>query len=305
MDISIIIPHKNSIETLKRLLKSIRLFHGEIQVIVVDDNSKNDVIKELKELSLNYKFELYSNEGYGAGGARNTGLQKACGNWIMFADSDDFFIDGWELEVKKYIQSSYDIIFFNVNSCYSNSLKKAYRDEHIKHIVNQFIRSKDLNYLRFGYLTPWGKLIKRKLIVDNNISFEEICAGNDMMFSLKTGFSANSVKLDSSEIYMVTASSGSITTTLSLERFDSRFKATIRANNFLRSNNLYKYQLSILYFLAKSTQFGCKYFISVLLYCIKNKCNPFIGVEKIFHYKKVLQDRQNKELTLMEHNKNQ
>ncbi|MFI3297745.1 MAG: glycosyltransferase family A protein [bacterium] len=293
VDISIIIPHKNSSKLLERLLKSIPSSINA-QVLVIDDNSRVEECKSLETLSKTYSFELYkNNDGLGAGAARNVGLEYAKGDWLMFADADDFYLDSLNDKFNQYKESDYDIIFFDVNSCYSDTLEPAYRDEHIKSIASKYLRTKDEGYLRYNYLAPWGKLIRQSLLADNYIDFENIIAGNDMMFSVKSGLAAKTICYDSTPIYMLTLSAGSITTTLTKDRFDSRLKATLRINKLLRGNNQSEFQASVLYFLAKAHQFGLRYMLNVIFMCVKHRANIFIGFNKIGGYKKIIQNRQN------------
>lgn len=298
MDFTIIIPHKNSSILLKRLIES---FYGKstynIQIIVIDDNSNDFEQEELIKLQKKYSFELYKNQGIGAGAARNVGIKHIHGKWTFFADADDFFCDTFPELIKQYYNSDSDIIYFNVTSCYSDSLLRAYRDEHIKTIINNFNKKNEEEYLRCCYSVPWGKMFKSEFIKNNNLKFEEISAGNDMMFSVQSGVKAKQISCNVNEIYCNTVSIGSITTTINKEKFESRFQATLRVNNFLRKNKYHKYQISILFFIAKSLQFGFKYFIHVLKCCIKNKSNFIIGFKKILSYNKVIRDRQNPHLT--------
>ena len=87
MSLSIIIPHKNSTILLKRLLLSLVDVCSVSQIIVVDDHSNEGEQKKLLSLKTQFNFELYENQGYGAGAARNEGLRQATGQWIMFADA--------------------------------------------------------------------------------------------------------------------------------------------------------------------------------------------------------------------------
>lgn len=292
--LSIIIPHYNSPCLLDNLLRTIHN-HQEIQVIVVDDNS-NLQLDEYESLKKSYKNVLFlknTNQSKGAGSARNVGLEHVQGKWLMFADADDFFLDSLADKFNQYKESDYDIVFFDVNSCYSDTLEPAYRDEHVKSIASKYLRTKNEGYLRYNYLAPWGKLIRQSLLAGNYIEFEKIVAGNDMMFSVKSGLAAKKICYDSTPIYIITLSAGSITTTLTKDRFDSRFKATLRINKLLRDNNQSAFQASVLYFLAKAHQFGLKYMINVIFMCMKHRANIFIGFNKISRYNKIIQNRQN------------
>lgn len=163
MKLSIIIPHHNSSLLLKRLLKSIPI-SLKAQIIVIDDYSNENEYKSVVKLLNEFNFELYQNEGKTAGGARNTGLKYAIGDWLIFADSDDFFTNNLTTLFNKYVKSSADIIFFNISSQISETGERAHRDIHIKSLITNYKKTKDERYLRCMYLTPWGKMYKRSFI---------------------------------------------------------------------------------------------------------------------------------------------
>lgn len=300
MKLSIIIPHHNSSSLLKRLLKSIPISLNA-QIIVVDDDSKEDEYKLVENLRSELEFELYKNEGRTAGGARNTGLKYAVGDWLIFADADDFFTKDMFALVASHIKSDIDVIFFNVNSQISETGKRAHRDAHIKSLIMKYKETSDERYLRCMYLVPWGKMYRRSFVEEKGIRYEERIAGNDMLFAVRTGVEADKIEIDERELYVCTVSEGSITTTVTKERHEAKLQATLKTNNYLRAHGCGKYQVSVLYFIAKAKQFGMRYLIHVLNECRKNRSNFFIGFGKILHYKKVLEDRQNPTYSKMKH----
>ena len=90
---SIIIPHKNIPQLLQRCLDSIPR-REDIQIIVIDDNSSPEIVdfahfpgRERDDVEI-----VFTREGRGAGYARNEGLKRAKGKWLLFADTDDFFL---------------------------------------------------------------------------------------------------------------------------------------------------------------------------------------------------------------------
>lgn len=93
---TIIIPHHNIPELLKRCIDSIPN-NPEIQIIVVDDNSKDgdNYLKKYSFLNRDNLLFISTKEGRGAGYARNIGLSKARGKWLLFADADDFFTNNF------------------------------------------------------------------------------------------------------------------------------------------------------------------------------------------------------------------
>ena len=90
---SIIIPHHNTPDLLKRCLLSIPK-RDDVQVIVVDDKSDDSylpAVRKIQECFSPWEF-IYLTEGKGAGHARNVGIDYSKGDWLLFADSDDYFV---------------------------------------------------------------------------------------------------------------------------------------------------------------------------------------------------------------------
>ncbi|MFR9542837.1 MAG: glycosyltransferase family A protein [Rikenellaceae bacterium] len=270
--LSIIIPHKDSSKLLERLLRSIPLSIGA-QVMVIDDHSTPEEYQALEALSKAYPFELYRNSSnrFGAGVARNIGLEYSKGEWIIFADVGDLFLDTLAAKFKKYKDSACDIVFFDVSSSCSDTSKPIYKYKNTKSAIKKYLRTKNEGHLRYNYLAPCGKFIKQSLLAENYIDFEKIILGSEVVFSIKSGLAAKSICYDPKPIYQLTASVKNTISPLTKENFDSKFKSTLRANKLLRDNNKDKFQISILYFLAKAPKFGFRYFISVVSMCLKTQ----------------------------------
>ncbi|MQN58769.1 glycosyltransferase family 2 protein [Segatella copri] len=282
MELSILIPHKNSSSLLKRLLDSVDGLNS--QIIVVDDNSTDDEMLKVSELQQKYSFELYKNEGKYAGGARNTALKHAIGNWILFADCDDFYLPSLVALFNKYKDCDADIIYFSVESRYSDTLEPAYRDGHIKNISRRYLQSKNDWILRCCYTVPWGKMYKSSFVKKLNIQFDEVISGNDILFSIKSGVYAGKVLFEKQPIYCVTVSQNSITRIKDVAHFESRLQAYFRANEFLRSRGKNKFEISVMGMLLASMDFGFLYTLHVFKECLKHRSNLFVGMFDIDRY---------------------
>jgi len=290
MDYSLIIPHRNSAMLLRILLDSVDR-NLDVQIIVVDDNSTDMEFKAVEHLREEYAFELYKNEGSTAGGARNTGMKYAKGRWIIFADADDYFTCDMYRLLEVHSESNADIVFFNVGSRIRENGGKANRDRYIKRLFQQWETRRNDLIFRCRYIAPWGKIYKRSFIEKNSIRFEECISGNDMLFSVRTGIEADKVEIDTHELYICTASAACITALVGKERHEAKLQATLRTNNYLRKHGCRRYQISVLYFIARAHIYGLRYMLHVLNECLKNKSNLMIGIGKIVSYKKVLEDR--------------
>ena len=89
--ISVIIPVYNVEEYLERCIDSvIAQSYRDIEIILVDDGSVDSsgiICDKYKEKDNRIKVVHQKNSGMS--GARNTGLEYACGEYVYFLDSDD------------------------------------------------------------------------------------------------------------------------------------------------------------------------------------------------------------------------
>ena len=96
MFLSIVIPAYNAEKTVLRCLNSIACnfadCEDDVEIIVVDDGSKDNTVEEIKKSSwLNLK--LITKRNGGVSSARNTGIEIATGKYVWFIDSDDSLVD--------------------------------------------------------------------------------------------------------------------------------------------------------------------------------------------------------------------
>ena len=276
---SVIIPYYNSSKSVKTLLNSIPE-REDIQVIVVDDFSeKNEVIKAEKYLAeRNYgeKIFIKNQEHANAGKCRNQGLEEAKGKWLIFADADDFFLDGFITILDKYKQrKDLDIIFFKVASKNIEEYKKSGRHTQWNLYVDEYLEKKS-NRVKYLHAVPWGKMILKSIVQDNEITFDEIKVANDVMFSVKLGIGSNNIEVDQNIIYCVTESSNSLTTKKNKEQLFLRLSVWIDRYVLLK-NNLQKkdfYELNLSAFPVVKTIFkelGLLSFLEALFLVRKKK----------------------------------
>ena len=235
---SIIIPHHNIPVLLKRCIHSIPC-REDIQVIVIDDNSDEEYTYLLKEMEVQYPYVefYYLHENGGGGRARNIGLNKAKGKYVLFADADDFFnycIDG---VLDDYKNESADIVFFASNSLDTYTYQNTHRNDLFTSIVCGFDGKNDFD-LRYKYEVPWSRIINRHFLERNNILFQETIRHNDVGFSYLVGFYAKKIKVDQRAIYCVTTRSGSTSTNTSLNALKAGVFVYVGKYHFLISKGI-------------------------------------------------------------------
>lgn len=209
--LTIIIPTRNLFVLLTRCLDSMPR-RSDIQIIVVDDASvmtqeERTAYPGLDDPNVEV---IFTTKAKGAGYARNVALKQAKGKWLMFVDSDDFLLDNALELIDTYSNTESDIVFFNIESRFSKTLEPAWRHEKFERAFSNYSGQQLERFLRYGYTEPWGKLIRRSLVEENNISFDESIVANDYKFSVLTGHYATAVELCREPLLCVTVREGSL-----------------------------------------------------------------------------------------------
>jgi len=230
-DLSIIIPHYQNAGDLQRLLASIP-DNGRFETIVIDDYSDDDSFGQVLALKDKFRFELIKNTGKkSAGTCRNRGLAQARGKWILFADSDDFFLEPLEAEVYRHLDSDCDIVFFPPTSVYDDTFELANR--HLPHVskLDAYLAapSEMTEYaLRLSWHCPWSKLYKLSFLKRHRISFDEVVAANDSIFSLVSGIKAVRICVSTNSIYCAVSRKGSLQHSYNRKILESRIRVAVR-----------------------------------------------------------------------------
>lgn len=172
--ITVIIPIYNTEKYIKMCLESVKKqTYKNLEIILVNDGS----IDKSEEICKSYiekdkRFTYYVTENYGVSHARNFGLDKATGEYIMFIDSDDWLEENMiEKLYNKLVEKKCDIaicdyfINFKNNQCEHNQLKEEIIINE-KKIMLEFLFKPEMYG---GYL--WNKLIRKDII--KNIRFNE------------------------------------------------------------------------------------------------------------------------------------
>ena len=99
MLISVIVPVYNVEKYLRRCVESIMSqTYKEIEILLIDDGSTDDSGRICDDLAIkDRRIHVFHKENGGVSSARNLGIERACGDYICFVDSDDWIdIDYFE-----------------------------------------------------------------------------------------------------------------------------------------------------------------------------------------------------------------
>lgn len=279
---TVIIPHYNIPSLLKRCLLSIPI-REDIQIIIVDDCSAN-INSDIEKYNLlfNPHTEFYSTCHHnGAGAARNIGINHAKGDWILFADADDYFnINAWSI-LDKYYESNADIIYFIHKNVYSdNPSIEGNRCYEFNEKMNSSIPTKEKElFFRCRHNVPWAKMIKKELITNNHLYYEEIQYSNDILFNIEAGCLASKIELVNKTIYILTERKGSLTSNNchNIDELLIRTNAHIRMQSLIEKYGYYE-ESPTMWFMPTLFKRDLSAFYSALKHYKKNK----LSMKKLF-----------------------
>lgn len=185
--ISIIIPVYNVEQYLKQCLDSLLVDnHFTGQVICVNDGSTDECLTILEQYANKYpNVEFCSQENQGQSVARNTGLEHAIGDYVLFLDSDDYFSKGAIDLLNGLATQNPDVDFFYMDCAVSTEGGRFYT-LHLKEPVKMsLVDYYDYEYAQFGS-TPQGCVCggfyKRDFIERNRLRMLPHCRYEDELF---------------------------------------------------------------------------------------------------------------------------
>ena len=216
MKLSIIIPYYNADKWIGRMFDSLLqqdLSLEEYEVIVVDDGSKDET-KVLKDYAARYDNIRYiRQENSGPGGARNTGIKAAQGEYIFFCDSDDFIAENvlgglYEIAHSRNV----DMLFHQIRRI-SEGENPQNPQRNFEH-VNVYSSGKEFFALPFkDKITTgvWQFIIRRQFIERASLSFpSDMIMNEDSSFLIDAILAAGLVASVDVEVYFYVQNSQSL-----------------------------------------------------------------------------------------------
>lgn len=193
---SIIVPVYNTRRFLPLCLKSlINQSYDNFEIVCVNDGSPDDSGEFLKEIAeKDSRIKIITQNNKGLGGARNTGIRNATGEYILFLDSDDWLsLDTLKKISETIKEKPTDIGIFGFNEFIDDNMRLLPTD-----YINQFdkfdvCKCADIKPLMYLFQCVWNKYYKRDFLINNRLFFAENVVFEDVIIHTKAMILANSI----------------------------------------------------------------------------------------------------------------
>ena len=155
---------------------------------------------------------------------------------LVFADADGFFTKEATECFEYFKDCYYDLIWFGVRGEDENG-RPATNADYVNKNLEYCRQNNDFGALRYNAGPVWGEFIDMRLILSNNIWFQEIETCEDTLFSAKIGhFSGNQYVTPSStpELYVYVQRKGSLVMTTDKHKAKVGFEAAYDTTRWLK-----------------------------------------------------------------------
>ena len=189
--LSIIMPFHNSARTLEASARSVLTqSYAEFELLLVDDVSTDESPAIAAGLAAEdprvHCFTLP--EHGGAAGARNEGIRRAKGDYILFLDSDDFYTEGLLPEAAAAAKGGPDVVLWGLQEEYLDAKGEVTRTVEIRPTAQtladaESVRRQVMGWEErslYGYL--WNKAYRAELIRGKQIPTQSF--NEDEMFNI-------------------------------------------------------------------------------------------------------------------------
>lgn len=181
MKVSFILPVYKVEAYLRQCVESLTCqTYRDIEIILVDDGSPDGSPALCDQLATeDERIRVVHKPNGGLSDARNAGLRIATGDYVVFVDSDDFWVGNVSLQrIVDLAKANADCEFvgYNCNYYYPASGKYTKWVEYSADILTPVTGDKAMQLLVASGTFPMSaclKLMKRSVLVDNNITFKK------------------------------------------------------------------------------------------------------------------------------------
>lgn len=198
--ISIIVPVYNAEISLPRAIESvINQSHEDWELILINDGSLDGSAEICEKFaSKDNRIKVYHLENGGVSNARNVGIRRSTATYLTFLDADDYLLPDF---IKKIIpENNVDFVLCGFSIVHDKNFSPS--SESIN-LLDENSKLIDLLQNPYYLDTPWAKLFKREIILENNVLFNtSLRLSEDTLFTYEYLYFCNTVKIINNVLYI-------------------------------------------------------------------------------------------------------
>jgi len=214
MLISVVIPVYNGEKYMRECLESVRVCPSDnVEFIIINDGS-TDRTEEIcgQFAEQDSRFKLINKANAGVSDTRNRGIDEASGDYIFFLDADDYIINEvWQEIFAHAAENKYDMIAYSYYNLFDDGRTS----------IEQFPSGCDIKLALLSTTllnACWGKLLRREIIIKNNIRFrKELKTCEDAIFIIDFAEHINEYLLCNTSVLYYRIHAGSVMQRAKLE----------------------------------------------------------------------------------------
>lgn len=214
--VSVIIPVYNVEDYLAECLESvINQTYTDLEILCINDCSTDHSLEILEDyVRKDSRVTILVNkENSGLAYTRNVGLEAATGTYVLFVDSDDTICTDLVESCMK-VSDGCDMVCFD----YGQFMEEETYARQFAYQIKDGLYSGESFFVESAYrdsvtFAAWAKLINRKFLMDNHISFYNGVLYEDILFSFQCYTKAEKVYSLSRKLYKYRIRKQSIMTT--------------------------------------------------------------------------------------------
>lgn len=240
--VSVIVPVYNVEKYIARCISSIKnQTFKDFEVLVINDGTQDNSIEEAKKIiGDDNRFIIYNKENGGLSDARNYGIERAEGEYVVFIDSDDFVdCDYLRILYNECILENADISCCRYKMYFCDYFeppiplgrKSGVLD--FREALDTLIR--DNNMQSFA----WNKMYKRSLFSETGIKYPDMYF-EDVATTPRLMFNAGKVAISEKYLYSYVRRFGSILSTMNVKKINDYIRSYYIIRNYLEKKGAYK-----------------------------------------------------------------
>jgi glycosyltransferase involved in cell wall biosynthesis len=266
--LSIIIPVYNVEQYLDECVESLfkqGLDEKDFEVILVDDGSTDNSHEIANVLAAKHSnISVYNQKNQGQAVARNLGLDKATGKYIMFVDSDDYLVNGTINNLLNIAENkNTDLCVFSIIRQLPD-LKLEPLSARYK-IINEVLTGEQVLLGGYNAASACAIIYKRDFLEANNFRFRSGFAHEDVDFSSRVTAFAKRIIFTDIHSYVYRWNADSTDRSKDIEKVKRGIISDLYIAHYLMedsNNNIYSRELKN-YYLRRCNSIVVSLFLSL------------------------------------------